>query len=95
MMQNLASDSMVLNALRLEKEIFWMDCQHLPEEKIQHLWATKNAKLTSLLGPAPPTETFDLSVEQHQTPQSTQSMTRAQSVWLSTLFSGPPGLTLA
>lgn len=96
MMHSVESDSMVLNALRLEKQIFWMEHnKYLPEEKIRHLWATKNAKLTSLLGPAAPTETFDLSMDPHQMPQSTQSMTRAQSVWLSTLFSGPPGLTLA
>lgn len=72
-----------------------MEHKHQPKEEIQHLWATKNAKLTSLLGPAAPTDTFDLSVEPRQMPQSTQSMTRAQSVWLATLFSGPPGLTLA
>ncbi|MCJ1430486.1 hypothetical protein MMC29_008404 [Sticta canariensis] len=83
-MQNLATDSMVLNALRLEKEIFWMEHKYFPEEKIQHLWATKNAKLTSLLGPAAPTETFDLSGESHQMPPSTQSMTRAQSNNLAT-----------
>lgn len=89
MMQTLTSDSVVLNALRLEKEIFWTEHNCLPHEQIQHLWATKNAKLTSLLGPTAPTERFDLTPEPRHIPPLTQAMARAQSVWRSTLFSGP------
>ena len=87
---------MVLNALLLEKEIFWIEHKYLPNEQIQQLWAAKNAKLTSVLGPAAPMDRFDLTSEPRQIPQVTHTTTRAQSVWLSTLFSVPPqGLTLA
>lgn len=93
MMQNLASDSIVLKTLRLEKEIFWTEHNLLPPDHIQHLWAAKNASLTSglssVLGPAAPTERFDLTSEPRHIPQLTPNMTRAQSVWLSALFSGP------
>lgn len=93
MMQTLPSDSVVLNALTLEKEIFWTEHSYLLPEQIQLQWANKNAKLTSLLGPAAPTERFDLTSEPRQIPQLTQPMIRAQSVRRSNLFSAPPQRT--
>ncbi|MCJ1466092.1 hypothetical protein MMC07_004711 [Pseudocyphellaria aurata] len=74
-----SSDSLVLNTVRLEKDLFWMDHSYLTHEQIQTLWAAKNAKLTSLLGLSAPSDNYDLTSEPRQVPPLTQTMMRDQS----------------
>lgn len=57
----------VLNALKCEKETFWIEHQHLLPDQIENLWVSRTTslgyELSSLLGPAAPTQQLDLTLE--------------------------------
>lgn len=67
----------MVNCLRTEKEAFWLENQHLPEEQIQRTWLGRTAELkrqlSSVLDSTPP-------VQQHNTILKDLSMPEAQSV---------------
>ena len=65
--------AIMANAMKMEKEIFWLNNRRLPEDERQRQWTAHTAELTSALGVAAPTEPLELTediaglnaVEQH------------------------------
>ena len=52
--------AILANAMKMEKEIFWWNNRHLPEDERQRQWTAHTAELTSALGAAAPTEPLEL-----------------------------------
>ena len=52
--------TLLANAMKMEKEIFWIDNRHLPADERQRRWTAHTAELTSALGAAAPTKPLDL-----------------------------------
>ena len=51
------------NAMKYEKEIFWIENSHLPEDERQRRWTTQTAEFTALLESTAPIRPLDLKVD--------------------------------
>ena len=92
--------TLLANAMKMEKEIFWWDNRHLQEDERQRQWTAHTAELTSALGAAAPTEPLELedgiespnSKKQHDTVPFLKStvLTQNSFAMATTLLPGPP-----
>ena len=53
--------TLMANAMKMEKEIFWLHNRHLEEDERQRQWTAHTAELASALGAAAPTEPLELT----------------------------------
>lgn len=84
---------LLANAMKMEKEIFWIANRHLPADEQQRRWTAHTAELTSALGPAAPTKPLDLhgdgidlKMEQQDANVNHTLMTKNPSVMATTLL---------
>ncbi len=90
--------------MQMEKEIFWLKNKHLSPNELQRQWADKTAELTSVLGPAAPTQRLDLDLKASGqramqqlpiVPRVLPELAGHCSVWFLIPLGGHSGLTLA
>ena len=55
--------TIMASAMKMEREIFWLNNRHLPEDERQRQWTAHTAEFTSALGVAVPTEPLELNEE--------------------------------
>ena len=92
--------TIMANAMKMEKEIFWLHHRRLPEDERQRQWTAHTAELTSALAAAAPTEPLELtenitslnSKEQHDAVPFLKPtvLTQNSFAMATTLLPGPP-----
>ena len=87
MAANTGLNDLLLNSLRMEKEMFWLQNTHLDQTEVQRRWTLRASELVAVLDGAAPTQSLrsDASRSKNTHPESLAnpnptSMARCRSV---------------